>query len=139
MNIVCSYCNALGFACERKGTIGTPHFGQLRSNGRKAMFQNYLFFPSDLIGLYVDDNEKATYFRKHICYFNSGMAMTSFTAGTEAPVCKYGPAVYRISDILYCRIGAITAYEGCTNPKFVQTYFDAPEERNADQPEQMQL
>jgi hypothetical protein len=99
MNIVCSYCNALGFACERKGTIGTPHFGQLRSNGRKAMFQNYLFFPSDLIGLYVDDNEKATYFRKHICYFNSGMAMTSFTAGTEAPVCKYGPAVYRISDV----------------------------------------
>jgi hypothetical protein len=31
--------------------------------------------------------------------------------------------------MMYRRIGAITAYEGCLNPKFVQTYFYCPEDQ----------
>ena len=130
MNTVCSYCNAFGFACERKGTRINSHFGQLCCNGGKSKFHNYPFLPSDLIDLYLGTDARAKYFRRNIRYFNSGMAMASLKAENDKTVRQNGPGIYRISDVLYRRVGAITAYEGCTNPKFVQTYFYSPQDQS---------
>jgi hypothetical protein len=64
MNIVCSHCNAIGFACERKGTRINSHFGKLCCNGGKSMFHNYPFLPSDLIDLYLSTDVRARIFSK---------------------------------------------------------------------------
>jgi hypothetical protein len=130
MNIECSHCNAFGFACEKKGTRANIHLGKLCCNGGKSKFHNYPFLPPDLIDLYLGTDARAKYFRRYIRYFNSGMAMASLKAETDETVTQNGPGVYRISDVLYRRLGAITAYEGCTNPKFVQTYFYSPQEQS---------
>ena len=132
MNVTCSFCNALGFRCENKGTLSSPHFGRLCCNQGKSKFENYPYLPDELMQLYEGNTAKAKYFRKHIRYFNSGMAMASLTAGQDATVRGKGPpGAYRINGIMYRRIGAITSYEGCTNPKFVQTYFYSSEEQSA--------
>jgi hypothetical protein len=83
-----------------------------------------------LIDLYLGTDARAKYFRRNIRYFNSGMAMASLKAENDKTVRQNGPGIYRISDVLYRRVGAITAYEGCTNPKFVQTYFYSPQEQS---------
>jgi hypothetical protein len=58
-------------------------------------------------------NHRANYFQKNLRYFNSGMAMASLKAGKDATIQGNGPGIYRIKDV-----GAITAYEGCTNPRW---------------------
>ena len=132
MNVTCSFCNALGFRCENKGTLLSPHFGRLCCNQGKSKFENYPYLPDELMELYDGNTAKAKYFRKHIRYFNSGMAMASLTAGQDATVRGNGPpGAYRINGIMYRRIGAITSYEGCINPKFVQTYFYSSEQQSA--------
>jgi hypothetical protein len=132
MNVTCSFCNALGFRCENKGTISSPHFGRLCCNKGKSKFESYPYLPDELMELYEGNSIKAKYFRKHIRYFNSGMAMASLTAGHDATVRGNGPpGAYRINGIMYRRIGAITSYEGCNNPKFVQTYFYSSEQQSA--------
>jgi len=63
--------------------------------------------------LFLGTNHRANYFQKNLRYFNSGMAMASLKAGKDATIQGNGPGIYRIKDV-----GAITAYEGCTNPRW---------------------
>ena len=131
MNVTCSFCNALGFRCENKGTNLSPHFGRQCCKQGTSKFESYPYLPDELMELYEGNSIKAKYFRKHIRYFNSGMAMASLTAGHDATVRGNGPpGAYRISGIMYRRIGAITSYEGCNNPKFVQTYFYSSDQQS---------
>jgi hypothetical protein len=45
MNVVCFYCNALGYKCEEKKTNGHVHFGQMCCNKGKSMFLTSLTYP----------------------------------------------------------------------------------------------
>ena len=57
------------------------------------MFPTFPPLPTDLIDLYLGTDAKAKYFRKHIRYFNCGMAMASMQAKNDATVSDCGPAV----------------------------------------------
>lgn len=57
--------------------------------------------------------------------------MASMHITNDATVQGSGPSVFRISNVLYRRIGAILPPQGCTNTKFVQTYFLSPEEQRS--------
>ena len=59
MSIECSYCNAIGFIFEKKGTRSNPHFGQLCCNGGKSKFMDYPFLPDDLMELFFGTNHRA--------------------------------------------------------------------------------
>jgi hypothetical protein len=45
MNVVCFYCNALGYKCEEKKTNGDVHLGQMCCNKGKSMFLTFLTYP----------------------------------------------------------------------------------------------
>ena len=88
MSIECSYCNAIGFIFEKKGTRLNPHFGRLCCNGGKSKFMDYPYLPDDLMDLFLGTNHRANYFLKNLRYFNAGMAMASLTAAKDATIQK---------------------------------------------------
>jgi len=131
MSVTCSYCNATGFAKERKKQKNrSVNLGRLCCNGGTSMFNNFPALPDDLMNLYTGTDENAKYFQKNVRFFNAGMAMASMQVVNDQTIKKHGPGVFRIANVLYRRIGSITAPQGCTDTKCVQTYFLSPDEQD---------
>ncbi len=131
MTVTCSYCNAKGFSKERKKQKDmSVNLGRLCCNGGTSMFNNFPDLPDDLMNLYTGTDETAKYFQKYVRFFNAGMAMASMQVVNDQTIKKHGPGVFRIANVLYRRIGSITAPQGCTDTKCVQTYFLSPEEQD---------
>ena len=120
MSVTCSYCNATGFAKERKKQKNrSVNLGRLCCNGGTSMFNNFPDLPDDLMNLYTGTDETAKNFQKKVRFFNAGMAMASMQVVNDQTIKKHGPGVFRIANVLYRRIGSITAPQGCTDTKCV--------------------
>ena len=74
-----TYCGALGFKDENKGTLVKPHFGQMCCNQGKVFVQVAKNFElhKTLVDLLTSNSLEAQHVCKHLQMFNVGMAFTS--------------------------------------------------------------
>lgn len=63
----CSYCGAIGYKCEKKGTKLMPHFGTLCCNQGKVTIELARDFKLDkyIKELLTSNTKDAKFFRKH--------------------------------------------------------------------------
>jgi hypothetical protein len=125
MDLVCSYCNTIGFSAENLGTQRNVHFGVKCCNKGKVHGSIPLLpnIPASLHHLYTSPDSLSEYFRKNIRKFNSGLCMASMVVKEETRSTRHGGiASFTIKGQIFCGIGSIQNAAGCT-PKFIQTYF----------------
>jgi hypothetical protein len=121
MNLECSYCKAMGFNCENKGTISNPHFGRICCNKGHIILKQFPVLPQKLLDLLNNNDVLSQYYQKHIRKFNSAMAMASFQAPHEVKP-RGTPSSFKIQGQVYRRMGCIRNRPG-EAPRCIQTYF----------------
>ena len=78
MDLMCQYCNALGYKGENKGSnLSDIHFGDLCCSKKRIMLDMFPDHPEALHHLFSSIHPMAMYFRKNIRFFNCGMTMAS--------------------------------------------------------------
>jgi hypothetical protein len=111
MDLICSYCNAIGFSAENLGTQRNVHFSVKHCNKGKVHGSIPLLpnIPASLHHLYTSPNR---------FYFSNCMVVKEETMSIR----HGGIASFTIKGQLFCGIGSIQYAAGCT-PKFIQKYF----------------
>jgi ATPase subunit of ABC transporter with duplicated ATPase domains len=105
-NLECSYCKAMGFNCENKGTLSNPHFGRTCCNKGHIILKQFPVLPQKLLDLLNNNDVLSQYYQKHIRKFNSAMAMASFQAPHEVKP-RGEPSSFKIQGQVYRRMGCI--------------------------------
>ena len=126
LEVECTFCQALGFKGENKGSLTAPHFGERCCRKGKIELERYPDLPPYLLRLFTTDAPESRYFRDNIRYFNSGMALASCVVNDQT-VKRYGPACFKVSGVMHRRMGPLLQQEGSTQPNCMQTYFHDPE------------
>ena len=130
MDQECHYCHALGWRDENRGTLTKKHFGILCCNKGQVELDELPLLPDSLKELYSSQSPEAKYFRTHIRYFNSGMALASMTFKNKekgnVTVTEGMPGAFKVCGQLQRRIGSMLQQENSEHPTCMQTYFHDP-------------
>ena len=92
----------------------------------KIELERYPDLPPYLLWLFTTDAPESQYFRDNIRYFNSGMELASCVV-SDRTVKAYGPACFKSSGVMHCRMGPLLQQEGSTQPNYMLTYCHDPE------------
>ena len=122
----CTFCSALGFTSENKGTIAAPHFGKLCCNKGKVEIPALPQLPVYLDEIINSQASDARYFRKSIRMFNSQMAMASVLIDKFSQITHGVPGAFRIQGQMHRFIGPLIPGAG-TEPRCLQVYFYDPQ------------
>lgn len=136
--IECTYCGALGWSEENRGSNAKPHFGILccmqgKYGNKFTSFRNTsgraeVNLPEVTPGirqLLQGEDALAVYYRKNIRSLNAAMSLGSLQV-TDKTVKKDGPASFKVSGQLFRRFGSLLNPHQDRDPCCIQTYFYDP-------------
>lgn len=143
MNIICPYCNALHWLCERlsSSSMRRPKFGKCCLSG-KISLPLHKEPPLELQRLYTERSPESKHFLSHIRNFNYAFAFTSLGV-QNVSIRGNGPFCFKIKGRLHHRIGSFLPTDPAQS-SFAQIYIlnsrdDAIGQRVQNNPNLMQI
>jgi len=127
MNIICPYCGAPHWKCERltSSSLANPKFGRCCLSG-KIWLPPLQQPPPELHNLLISPDRRAKEFRTNIRKYNNAFAMTSVGRNLQQ-MDGGGPYVFKVHGSLSHRIGSLLPPPN-QSPAFGQLYIYDPDE-----------
>lgn len=122
MNVICPFCQALHWDCERLSNSSKTHpkFGTCCLSG-KIILPTQPSPPQELKILFSGNTEESKNFLQHIREYNAAFAFTSLGVKT-VELSGHGPYVFKVQGALSHRIGSLLP-DANQNATYAQLYF----------------